>query len=183
MSTLILLFLFTGSVILPIKAIALNVLSLGATFGLVAWIFQNGHLQEFLGEYSVTGTIDTSSTVMIAVVAFGLSMDYELFLLSRIKEQHDAGVNTVNSVAFGLQRSGRIITAAAFILAVTFGAFASSGVSIMKMLGFGIAFAILLDATVVRALLVPALMRIFGKANWWAPKWLKWVYDKAGLSH
>ena len=182
-STLILLFLFTGSVLLPIKAILLNVLSLGATFGLVAWIFQNGYLQEVLGEYSVTGTIDTSSVVMIAVVAFGLSMDYELFLLSRIKEQHDAGVNTVNSVAFGLQRSGRIITAAAFILAVTFGAFASSGVSIMKMLGFGIAFAILLDATVVRALLVPALMRIFGAANWWAPKWLKWVYNKAGLSH
>ena len=182
-STLILLFLFTGSILLPIKAILLNVLSLGATLGLVSWIFQNGHLQWLLGEYSVTGTIDTSSVVMIAVVAFGLSMDYELFLLSRIKEQHDAGVNTVNSVAYGLQRSGRIITAAAFILAVTFGAFASSGVSIMKMLGFGIAIAILLDATVVRALLVPALMRLFGSANWWAPRWLKRIYERAGLSH
>jgi RND superfamily putative drug exporter len=182
-STMILLFLFTGSVILPIKAILLNVLSLGATLGLVSWIFQNGHLQWLLGEYSVTGTIDTSSTVMIAVVAFGLSMDYELFLLSRIKEQHDAGMNTVNSVAYGLQRSGRIITAAAFILAVTFGAFASSGVSIMKMLGFGIAIAILLDATVVRALLVPALMRLFGSLNWWAPRWMKRLYEKAGLSH
>ena len=182
-STMILLFLFTGSVILPIKAILLNVLSLGATLGLVSWIFQNGHLQWLLGEYSVTGTIDTSSTVMIAVVAFGLSMDYELFLLSRIKEQHDAGVNTVNSVAYGLQRSGRIITAAAFILAVTFGAFASSGVSIMKMLGLGIAIAILLDATVVRALLVPALMRLFGSLNWWAPRWMKRLYEKAGLSH
>ncbi|MCF8529093.1 MAG: MMPL family transporter [Aquiluna sp.] len=182
-STLILLFLFTGSVILPIKAIVLNILSLGATLGLVSWIFQNGHLQWLLGEYSVTGTIDTSSVVMIAVVAFGLSMDYELFLLSRIKEQHDVGMNTVNSVAIGLQRSGRIITAAAIVLAVTFSAFATSGVSIMKMLGVGIAFAILLDATVVRALLVPALMRLFGAANWWAPKWLKRLYEKAGLSH
>lgn len=182
-TTFIILFLFTGSVLIPIKAILLNVLSLGATLGLVSWIFQNGELQWLLGEYSVTGTIDTSSVVMIALVAFGLSMDYELFLLSRIKEQHDAGYNTVNSVALGLQRSGRIITAAALILAVTFGAFASSGVSIMKMLGLGIAFAILLDATVVRALLVPAIMRLLGSANWWAPKWLKRIHQKIGLSH
>jgi RND superfamily putative drug exporter len=182
-TTFIILFLFTGSVLIPLKAIVLNVLSLGATLGLVSWIFQNGELQWLLGEYSVTGTIDTSSVVMIALVAFGLSMDYELFLLSRIKEQHDAGYNTINSVALGLQRSGRIITAAALILAVTFGAFASSGVSIMKMLGLGIAFAILLDATVVRGLLVPAIMRLMGSANWWAPKWLKKVHEKIGLSH
>ncbi|MDA7761262.1 MMPL family transporter [Aquiluna sp.] len=182
-ATYVLLFLFTGSVLLPLKAIALNVLSLGAILGLLSYIFQNGHLQWLLGEYSVTGTIDTSSLVMIAVVAFGLSMDYEMFLLSRIKEQHDAGMNTPDSVAIGLQRSGRIITAAAFILAVTFGSFASSGVSIMKMLGFGIAIAILLDATIVRALLVPALMKLFGAANWWAPKWLKAVHKKIGLSH
>ena len=182
-TTFILLFLFTGSVILPIKAILLNVLSLGAVLGLLSYIFQNGHLMWLLGEYSVTGTIDTSSVVMIAVVAFGLSMDYELFLLSRIKEQHDAGMNTVNSVAIGLQKSGRIITAAAVILAVTFGAFASSGVSIMKMLGFGIALAILLDATVVRGLLVPAIMRLLGSLNWWAPKFLKRFYEKAGLAH
>ena len=151
--------------------------------GLVSWIFQNGELQWLLGEYSVTGTIDTSSVVMIALVAFGLSMDYELFLLSRIKEQHDAGYNTFNSVALGLQRSGRIITAAALILAVTFGAFASSDVSIMKMLGLGIAFAILLDATLVRGLLVPAIMRLLGGVNWWAPKWLKALHKKIGLSH
>ena len=182
-STFILLFLFTGSLVLPLKAILLNVLSLGAVFGLIGWIFQNGELQWLIGEYSVTGTIDTSSVVMIALVAFGLSMDYELFLLSRIKEQHDAGFNTVNSVALGLQRSGRIITAAALILAVTFGAFASSGVSIMKMLGLGIAVAILLDATLIRGFLVPAIMRLLGSANWWAPKWLKRLYEKAGLSH
>jgi len=182
-STFVLLFLFTGSLVLPLKAILLNVLSLGAVFGLIGWIFQNGELQWLIGEYSVTGTIDTSSVVMIALVAFGLSMDYELFLLSRIKEQHDAGFNTVNSVALGLQRSGRIITAAALILAVTFGAFASSGVSIMKMLGLGIAVAILLDATLIRGFLVPAIMRLLGGANWWAPKWLKRLYEKAGLSH
>ena len=182
-STFILLFLFTGSLVLPLKAILLNVLSLGAVFGLIGWIFQNGELQWLIGEYSVTGTIDTSSVVIIALVAFGLSMDYELFLLSRIKEQHDAGFNTVNSVALGLQRSGRIITAAALILAVTFGAFASSGVSIMKMLGLGIAVAILLDATLIRGFLVPAIMRLLGGANWWAPKWLKRLYEKAGLSH
>ena len=182
-STFILLFLFTGSLVLPLKAIVLNVLSLGAVLGLIGWIFQNGELQWLIGEYSVTGTIDASSIVMIALVAFGLSMDYELFLLSRIKEQHDAGHNTVNSVALGLQRSGRIITAAALILAVTFGAFASSGVSIMKMLGLGIAVAILLDATLVRGFLVPAIMRLLGGANWWAPKWLKTLYEKAGLSH
>ena len=182
-STFVLLFLFTGSLVLPLKAIVLNVLSLGAVFGLIGWIFQNGELQWLIGEYSVTGTIDTSSVVMIALVAFGLSMDYELFLLSRIKEQHDAGFNTVNSVALGLQRSGRIITAAALILAVTFGAFASSGVSIMKMLGLGIAVAILLDATLIRGFLVPAIMRLLGGANWWAPKWLKRLYEKAGLSH
>jgi RND superfamily putative drug exporter len=182
-STFILLFLFTGSLVLPLKAILLNVLSLGAVFGIIGWIFQNGELQWLIGEYSVTGTIDTSSVVMIALVAFGLSMDYELFLLSRIKEQHDAGFNTVNSVALGLQRSGRIITAAALILAVTFGAFASSGVSIMKMLGLGIAVAILLDATLIRGFLVPAIMRLLGGANWWAPKWLKRLYEKAGLSH
>ena len=182
-STFILLFLFTGSLVLPLKAILLNVLSLGAVFGLIGWIFQNGELQWLIGEYSVTGTIDTSSVVMIALVAFGLSMDYELFLLSRIKEQHDAGFNTVNSVALGLQRSGRIITAAALILAVTFGAFASSGVSIMKMLGLGIAVAILLAATLIRGFLVPAIMRLLGGANWWAPKWLKRLYEKAGLSH
>ena len=182
-ATLILLFLFTGSVLLPIKAVLLNVLSLGATLGFLSWVFMNGHLQEILGDYTVTGTIDTSSVVLIAVVAFGLSMDYELFLLGRIKEQHDAGLSTRESVSVGLQRSGQIITAAALILAVSFVAFITSGVTIMKMLGLGIAFAILLDATIVRALLVPALMRLFGEWNWWAPAWLKRIYERTGISH
>ena len=182
-STLVLLFLFTGSFILPIKAVLLNFLSLGATIGFLSWVFIGGHLQFLLGDFQVTGTIDTSSLVLIAVITFGLSMDYELFLLSRIKEQHDAGLSTTESVAMGLQKSGRIITAAALVLAVSFFAFVTSGVSIMKMMGLGIAFAVLLDATIIRALLVPALMRLFGNLNWWAPKWAKKIYRKIGLEH
>ena len=182
-STLVLLFLFTGSFILPIKAVVLNFLSLGATIGFLSWVFIGGHLQFLLGDFQVTGTIDTSSLVLIAVITFGLSMDYELFLLSRIKEQHDAGLSTTESVAMGLQKSGRIITAAALVLAVSFFAFVTSGVSIMKMMGLGIAFAVLLDATIIRALLVPALMRLFGNLNWWAPKWAKKIYRKIGLEH
>ena len=181
--TLVLMFLFTGSVILPIKAVVLNILSLGATFGFLTWVFIGGNLKWLLGDFYVTGSIDTSSLVLIAVVVFGLSMDYELFLLSRIKEQHDAGLSTIDSVAVGLQRSGRIITAAALVLAFSFIAFATSGVTIMKMLGLGIAFAILLDATIIRALLVPALMRLFGDLNWWAPKWMKWIHHRVGLDH
>lgn len=181
--TLILLFLFTGSVLLPIKAVLLNIVSLGATLGFLTWVFIGGHLKWLIGDFFVTGTIDTSSSVLIAIVAFGLSMDYELFLLSRIKEQHEAGLGTTESVAIGLQRSGRIITAAALVLAFSFVAFISSGVTIMKMLGLGIAFAILLDATIVRALLVPALMRLLGDLNWWAPKWMKRIYKRIGLDH
>jgi RND superfamily putative drug exporter len=182
-ATMLLIFLFTGSVILPIKAVLLNMLSLGATLGFLTWIFQQGHLHWLLGSFQITGTIDSSSMVMIAVIAFGLSMDYEIFLLSRIKEQHDKGQSNMDSVSFGLQHSGRIITAAALVLAVNFFAFVTSGVTIIKMLGIGVAFAILLDATVVRALLVPALMRLFGDANWWAPKWLKKIHKLVGLEH
>ena len=181
--TLILLFLFTGSILLPIKAVLLNIVSLGATLGFLTWVFIGGHLKWLIGDFFVTGTIDTSSAVLIAIVAFGLSMDYELFLLSRIKEQHEAGLGTTESVAVGLQRSGRIITAAALVLAVSFIAFITSGVTIMKMLGLGIAFAILLDATIIRALLVPALMRLLGDLNWWAPKWMKRIYKRIGLDH
>ena len=180
-ATLVLLFLFTGSVILPIKAVLLNLVSLGAVLGVLNWVFANNGLPWLTDNFIHTGTIDTSSFVLITVVGFGLSMDYELFLLSRIKEQHEHGLSTTESVALGLQRSGRIITAAALVLAVSFAAFAFGGVSIMKMLGVGIALAILIDATVVRALMVPALMRLFGEWNWWAPKWLKVVYDRFGL--
>lgn len=169
-SVLILLFVFTGSIILPIKAVLLNVLSLAATMGVMTWIFVDGNLQWLVGSFTVTGTLDTSIVILIFVVVFGLSMDYELFLLSRIREEHLLGRSNVESVATGLQRSARIITAAAVILAVVFAAFVTSGVTSIKMMGFGVAFAVILDATLIRALLVPALMRLLGERNWWAPK-------------
>ena len=173
LTVLILIFVFTGSIILPIKAVLLNALSLIATLGAITWIFIDGHLKWLVGDFTVTGTVDTGSIILIAVVVFGLSMDYELFLLSRIREEHLDGKSNVESVAKGLQRSARIITAAALLLAVVFAAFMTSGVTSIKMLGFGVAFAVLLDATLVRALLVPALMRLFGERNWWAPKSLQ----------
>jgi putative drug exporter of the RND superfamily len=173
LSVLILIFVFTGSIILPIKAVILNFLSLGATMGVLTWVFVDGNLQWLVGSFTVTGTLDTSIVILIAVVVFGLSMDYELFLLSRIREEHLAGKSNVESVAVGLQRSARIITAAAVLLAVVFGAFVTSGVTSIKTMGFGVALAVLLDATIVRGLLVPALMRLFGENNWWAPKWMQ----------
>ena len=170
LSVLVLIFVFTGSIILPIKAVILNFLSLGATLGALTWIFVDGNMQWLVGSFTVTGTLDTSIVILIAVVVFGLSMDYELFLLSRIREEHLAGKSNVESVAIGLQRSARIITAAAVLLAVVFGAFVTSGVTSIKTMGFGVALAVMLDATIVRGLLVPALMRLFGENNWWAPK-------------
>lgn len=173
LSVLILIFIFTGSIILPIKAVILNGLSLVATLGLLSWVFIDGHLKWLVGDFTTTGTLDTGITILVAVVVFGLSMDYEIFLLSRIREQHMAGKSNMESVATGLQRSARIITAAAMLLAVVFAAFVTSGITSIKAMGFGVAFAVMLDATLIRALLVPALMRLFGERNWWAPKALK----------
>jgi RND superfamily putative drug exporter len=173
LSVLILVFIFTGSIILPIKAVLLNVLSLAATMGVLTWVFIDGHLQWLVGSFTLTGSIDTSIVILIVVVVFGLSMDYELFLLSRIREEHLQGRSNIESVATGLQRSARIITAAAVLLAVVFAAFVTSGVTSIKTMGFGVALAVILDATVIRALLVPALMRLFGERNWWAPKSLQ----------
>lgn len=169
-SVLILIFVFTGSIILPIKAVFLNVMSLAATMGVLTWVFVDGHMQWLVGSFTVTGTLDTSIVILVAVVVFGLSMDYELFLLSRIREEHLLGKSNVESVATGLQRSARIITAAAVLLAVVFAAFVTSGVTSIKTMGFGVALAVILDATLIRALLVPALMRLLGERNWWAPK-------------
>lgn len=169
--TFVVLFLFTGSILLPIKALVLNVLSLSATIGALTWVFTTGNATWLVGTFINTGTVDTSIIVLISILAFGLSMDYELFLLSRIKEEHDAGRDTTDSVAFGLQRSGRIVTAAALIISVTFMAFVTSSVTNIKQLGLGTALAILLDATIVRALLVPAFMKVAGRFNWWAPRW------------
>ena len=173
LSVLILIFIFTGSIILPIKAVVLNMLSLAATMGALTWVFVDGHLQWLVGSFTLTGALDTSIVILISVVVFGLSMDYELFLLSRIREEHMAGKTNIESVATGLQRSARIITAAALLLAVVFAAFITSGVTSIKSMGFGVALAVILDATIVRALLVPALMRLFGERNWWAPKWMQ----------
>ena len=173
LTVLILIFIFTGSIILPIKAVLLNAMSLIATLGAITWIFIDGHLKWLVGDFTVTGTLDTGSVILVAVVVFGLSMDYELFLLSRIREEHLSGKSNVESVAVGLQRSARIITAAAMLLAVVFATFMTSGVTSIKMLGFGVSLAVILDATLVRALLVPALMRLFGERNWWAPKWMQ----------
>ena len=173
LGVLILLFLFTGSIILPIKAVILNILSLAAMMGALTWIFIDGHMSWLVGSFTNTHAIDTSMVILVSVVTFGLSMDYEVFLLSRIKEEHESGLKNVDAVATGLQRSARIITAAALLLAIVFAAFITSGVTNIKTLGFGVAFAILLDASLVRGLLVPALMRLFGERNWWAPKWMK----------
>ena len=170
---LILLFLFTGSILLPIKALLLNGVSLAATVGLLTLIFISGKLTFLVGDFTNTGTLDTNNLVLVMVVAFALSMDYELFLLSRIREEYINGKSNSEAVAIGLQKSARIITAAALVLAVNFAAFITSGVSAIKMIGIGIAFAILLDATVIRGLLVPALMKLMGDWNWWAPKALQ----------
>ena len=180
-ATFILLFLFTGSVVLPIKALVLNTLSLSATFGAMVWIFQEGHLSQWLGDFTVTGQLDTSMPILMFCIAFGLSMDYEVFLLSRIKEEYDRTGDNTFAVQMGLQRTGRLVTSAAALLAIVFIAFATSGVTIIKMMGVGVALAVLVDATVVRGLLVPAFMRIAGDANWWAPAPLRRLYDRFGL--
>jgi len=180
-ATFLLLFLMFGSILVPIKAIVLNVLSLSATFGAMVWIFQEGHGAGFLG-FTATGLTDTTTPILMFCIAFGLSMDYEVFLLSRIKEEHDRTGDNASSVAIGLERTGRIVTAAAALLAVTFLAFATSGISFIKLFGLGLTLAVVMDATLIRATLVPAFMKLAGEANWWAPKWMRWIHDRIGFS-
>jgi RND superfamily putative drug exporter len=179
-ATLVLLFLMTGSVVIPVKALILNLLSLSAVYGAMVFVFQEGHLSGLLG-FTPTGTIDTSMPVLLSCIAFGLSMDYEVFLLSRIKEEHDRSGDTVSSVAIGLERSGRMVTTLAALLAIVFAAFATSQVTFLKLFGIGAALAIVVDATLIRALLVPAFMRLAGRANWWAPRPLRLLHDRIGL--
>ena len=178
--TFALLFLMTGSVVIPVKALVLNLLSLTAIYGAMVFIFQDGHLAGVLG-FTPTGTIDTSMPVLLFCIAFGLSMDYEVFLLSRIKEEHDRTGDNVAAVAVGLERTGPIVTTAAALLAIVFVAFATSEVSFLKLFGIGTALAILVDATLIRALLVPAFMRLAGRANWWAPAPLRRLHARVGL--
>jgi putative drug exporter of the RND superfamily len=180
-ATFVLLFLMFGSVLVPIKALVLNTLSLTATFGAMVWIFQDGNLDGLLG-FTATGQLDTTTPVLMFCIAFGLSMDYEVFLLSRIKEEYDRSGDNDRSVALGLARTGRIITAAAVLISVVFLSFATSSVSFIKLFGVGLTLAVLMDATVVRAILVPAFMKLAGDANWWAPGWMRRIYDRAGLS-
>ena len=181
-SVLVLLFLYTGSLLLPVKAVIMNVLGLAATLGILVWVFQEGYLTWLVGGFTVTGTVDTSMVVLTAIVAFALAMDYELFLISRIREEWLRTGDNEAAVAFGMQRSGRIVTAAAILIAVLFGAFITSSVTTIKVLGLGVAVAILIDATIIRGVVVPAFMRIAGKWNWWAPRWLKRVHDRIGLT-
>ena len=179
-STFVLLFLAFGSVVLPLKAIVMNVLSLGATFGVVVWIFQWGHLSGLL-RFTPTGSLDPTMPILMAAIIFGLSMDYEVFLLSRIRERYDqTGDNTV-AVAAGLQRTGGVITSLALLLIIVVAAFSASGITFIKLMGVGMIVALLVDASVVRVLLVPATMRLLGRANWWAPRPLRRLYARYGF--
>jgi RND superfamily putative drug exporter len=179
-STFVLLFLLSGSILVPIKALVMNMLSLSATFGVLVWIFQDGNLSGLL-DFQTTGWISVQLLVLLFCVAFGVSMDYEVFLLSRIKEEYNRTRDNKRAVVFGIERTGGLVTAAAFITAIVFIVMGTSNVTHIKMFGIGLALAILMDAIVVRTILVPAFMRLAGDANWWAPRPLRWVHDRFGL--
>ena len=178
--TLLLLFLAFGSVVLPIKAVLMNLVSIGASFGVVVWIFQDGHFADWL-RFTPSGFIEPSNPILMLAVLFGLATDYEVFLLSRVREEWDATGDNTASVAAGLQHTGRIITAAALLLIVVVAGFATGGMVFVKLIGVGMIVAIVVDATLVRALLVPATMRLLGRWNWWAPGPLARVYRRYGL--
>jgi RND superfamily putative drug exporter len=179
-----LLFVLTGSVVLPVKALLLNMLSLTAAFGALVWIFQDGHLAA-LGT-TPTGTLVANIPVLLFCIAFGLSMDYEVFLLARIREywlqSRRTRADNDRSVALGLARTGRVITAAALVMSISFAGLFGSHVQFMRMLGLGLTLAVLVDATLVRMVLLPASMHVLGRWNWWAPKPLVWLHDRIGLS-
>ncbi len=178
--TFLLLFLMTGSILVPIKALLLNVLSLTATFGAMVFIFQDGRLVDFLG-YTPTGSIDTYTPLLLFCIAFGLSMDYEVFLLSRIKEEYDYDRDNERAVSVGLAKTGRIVTAAALLLTIVFLGLATSEVLQVKLFGVGLLLAVLVDAFLIRATLVPAFMRLAGRVNWWAPKFLRRLHLRFGI--
>jgi RND superfamily putative drug exporter len=178
-ATLLVLFLMTGSVLLPIKAVLMNTLSLSAVFGILVLVFQHGNLEGLLGYHSL-GALDATQPILLFAIGFGLATDYGVFLLSRIKEAHDAGAPNAEAVALGLERTGRIVTSAALLFAVAVGAFATSQIVFIKELGIGTALAVLLDASLIRALLVPSLMELLGAANWWAPRPLRRFYERFG---
>jgi len=177
---LVLLFVAFGSLVLPVKAVVMNMFSITASFGVITWIFSDGHLSDFLG-FTPQGYLDATNPILMLAILFGLSMDYEVFLLSRIREQWDKTHDNDLAVATGVQKTGRIITSAAVLLAVVIGAFSLSGIVFMKMLGIGMLVALLIDATVVRALLVPATMKLLGRFNWWAPGPLRRWWERYGF--
>ena len=179
-TTLIVLFLMTGSVVLPIKALLMNLLTMSATFGLLVLIFQDGRFEGLL-DYTSQGALEATQPIFLFAVAFGLSTDYGVFLLARVKEARDAGVANDEAVAVGLERTGRIVTAAALLFSVAVGAFATSEIIFIKELGIGTALAVLIDATIIRALLVPSLMQLLGDWNWWAPRPLARLHARIGL--
>jgi putative drug exporter of the RND superfamily len=180
-SMFVLLFLMTGSVVIPIKAIVLNTLSLSASFGVLVWGFQEGHLRGWVGDFTVTGAITWSVVIILFCIAFGLSMDYEVFLLSRIKEEYDATGDNTLAVVRGLERTGQVVTAAAALVAIVFLSFLTSGITYLKAVGLGLAVAVLMDATIVRGLLLPSFMRLAGRANWWAPGFLRKLHARVGV--
>ncbi|APC36361.1 hypothetical protein A9R04_17490 [Nocardiopsis dassonvillei] len=180
-ATLLLLFLAFGSIVLPVKAVLMGALSLGASLGVVVWGFQEGAFSGLLG-FEAVGTIDPTYLVLIIVVAFGLAMDYELFLLSRVREEYLRTGDNTRSVAAGLQHTGQIITSAAILLMVVLLAMGTSDLLFLKVIGIGLAIAVLVDATLVRAVMVPATMRLLGGANWWLPRPLRWLHDRIGIS-
>ena len=179
-ATFVLLFLMTGSVVVPLKAIVMNLLSLGASFGVLIWGFQDGHLAGILN-FEPTGSVDLWIPIIVFVFAFGLSMDYEVFLLSRIKEEYERSGDNDHSVAVGLQKTGGIVTSAAILIVTVFLGFAAGELVTIKMLGIGMALAIIVDASIVRMLLVPATMRLMGDRNWWAPRLLREFHARFGL--
>ncbi|MFD0856192.1 MMPL family transporter, partial [Actinomadura adrarensis] len=178
--TFVLLFLAFGSLLLPLKAIVMNVLSIGASFGAIVWGFQYGHLADLL-DFTPTEGVEATSMILILAVVFGLSMDYEVFLLSRIREEWDRTHDNRTAVAAGMQRTGSIITSAALLFLVVIGAFSTAGITVVKLIGVGMFVAVVVDAVLVRSLLVPATMRFMGKANWWLPYPLQRLYARIGL--
>ena len=178
----VLLFLMTGSLLVPFKALVVNLLSLAAGLGVTAWVFAEGHLEDLLG-FTSTGGLESYVVAMAAAFGFGLAMDYEVFLLARIKERYDAGEDNNTSVRNGLQRTGRIITSAALVMIVVFSGFMTGELLIIKQIGFALAVIVLIDATLVRMLLVPATMTLLGDANWWAPRPLRRLHERFAIAH
>jgi len=176
--TYIVLFMLTGSVVLPLKAVITNLASISASFGALVFVFQQGHFSDLLG--FTPQSIDPSIPVILFSIVFGMSMDYEVLLISRIQEEYRRTGDNQRGVALGLEKSGRLITGAAAIMVTVFFAFALAQVVIIKSIGVGLAIAIAIDATIVRILIVPSVMRILGRANWWAPRPLRWLHDRMG---